>query len=153
MSSIQETEVVLTTRGRERLQSRLDRALARERELDTQIAASAEGREDDVRARARLRAEIHDLTRTLAHPTMITDVDEDPRIVELGDEVDVEFGPGDVETYVLVHPVEASTDEASISVDSPLSKALLGHRVGETVTVQAPDGAYTCTIRARRRSD
>lgn len=147
-----DTTVVLTSRGRARLQERLDRALDRAADLATRIATEAEQRQDDVVAHRRLVAEIEELTRALGHATMVADVDEDPQIVELGDEVDVEFDGGDVETYVLVHPVEASTDEASISVDSPLSQALLGRRPGDRVAVEAPAGPYTCTIRARRRA-
>lgn len=144
--------VILTRRGRERLESRLDRALDRAAELAKTIATDPEHGRDDVDEHLRLVKEIEDLARALGRATMVTDVDEDPQIVELGDEVDIEFEDGEVETFVLVHPVEASTDDASISVNSPLSQALLGHRPGDTVRVEAPAGTYTCTIRARRRA-
>ena len=147
-----ETTVVLTSRGRARLQERLDRAVERAAELATRIATDPEQRHEDVVAHGRVMAEIGELRRALGHATMVADVVEDPQIVELGDEVDVEFDDGDTETYVLVHPLEASTDDASISVDSPLSQALLGRRPGDRVSVDAPAGSYTCTIRARRRS-
>lgn len=144
--------VILTSRGRARLEERLDRAFDRAAELAARIATDPEQRQDDMVAHRHLVTEIEELTRALGHATMVREVDEDPQIVELGDEVDVEFDDGDVETYVLVHPVEASTDDASISVDSPLSQALLGRRPGDRVAVAAPAGPYTCTIRARRRA-
>lgn len=147
-----DTTVVLTSRGRTRLQDRLDRALDRAAMLATRIANDPDQRHEDVVTHRQVTAEIADLRRALEQATMVTDVDEDPQIVELGDEVDVEFDDGDRETYILVHPLEASTDDASISIDSPLSQALLGRRPGDRVSVDAPAGAYTCTIRARRRA-
>ena len=151
-STLTDTAVVLTSRGRARLQQRLDRALDRVADLADRIATDPEQRQDDVAAHRRLVVEIEELTRALGRATMVADVDEDPQIVELGDEVDVEFDDGALETYVLVHPVEAPTDEASISIDSPLSRALLGRRPGDRVVVEAPAGTYTCTLRARRRA-
>jgi transcription elongation GreA/GreB family factor len=72
-------------------------------------------------------------------------------VVELGDEVTVEFAAGDTERFLLVDPVEAPLDQLRISVESPLAQALLGRRVGEQVEVQAPTGRYRCRILATRR--
>jgi hypothetical protein len=72
-------------------------------------------------------------------------------VVELGDEVTVEFGPGETERFLLVDPVEAPLDQLRISVESPLAQALLGRRVGEQVEVQAPAGRYRCRILATGR--
>src|SRR5215213_1785364 len=41
---------------------------------------------------------------------------EDPGIVELGDEVVVEFATGDTKRYLLVDPIEAPLDDVRISV-------------------------------------
>jgi len=76
---------------------------------------------------------------------------EQPGVVELGDEVTVEFGDGETERFLLVDPVEAPLDQLRISVESPLAQALLGRRVGEQVEVQAPAGCYRCRILATRR--
>jgi transcription elongation GreA/GreB family factor len=46
-----------------------------------------------------------------------------------------------------VHPVEAVLDDERISVMSPLSRALLGARVGQTVTVHGPTTTWKATIR------
>jgi transcription elongation factor GreB len=73
---------------------------------------------------------------------------ERPGIVELGDEVLVEFAAGDTERFVLVDPIEAPLDDVRISVESPLARALLGRRVGEQVEVEAPAGRYRCRILA-----
>jgi transcription elongation factor GreA len=76
---------------------------------------------------------------------------ERPSVVELGDEVMVEFAAGDTERFLLVDPVEAPLDQLRISVESPLAQALLGRRVGEQVEVQAPAGRYRCRILTTRR--
>ena len=76
---------------------------------------------------------------------------EQPGVVELGDEVTVEFAPGETERFLLVDPVEAPLDQLRISVESPLARALLGRRAGEQVEVQSPGGRYRCRILATRR--
>lgn len=43
-------------------------------------------------------------------------------------------------TWKLVGPREANAKEQKISVESPVGKALLGRRTGETVAVEAPSG-------------
>ena len=76
---------------------------------------------------------------------------EELGVVELGDEVTVEFAEGETERFLLVDPVEAPLDQLRISVQSPLAQALLGRQVGDEVGVQAPGGRYRCRILATRR--
>ncbi len=57
---------------------------------------------------------------------------------------DVEFD--DTEVYQIVGSQEANPAEGKVSDDSPVGKALMGHRVGETVQVQAPAGAIEFEI-------
>ena len=76
---------------------------------------------------------------------------EQPGVVELGDEVTVEFDAGETERFLLVDPVEAPLDQVRISAESPLARALLGRPVGEQVEVEAPGGRYRCRILATRR--
>jgi hypothetical protein len=71
---------------------------------------------------------------------------ENPGIVELGDEVAVEFANGYTPRLLVVSPIEAPLDDLNISVESPLGQALVGHRVGEQVEVDAPDGRFRCRI-------
>ncbi|HEY74962.1 MAG TPA: transcription elongation factor GreA [Thermoflexia bacterium] len=67
-------------------------------------------------------------------------------IVRVGSWVTIVEGNGPPETYHIVGPAEASPSEGKISYESPLGKALMGHRVGDEVTVNAPDGALTFRI-------
>jgi transcription elongation factor GreA len=46
----------------------------------------------------------------------------------------------DPETYSIVGAVEANPSEGKISNESPIAAALIGHKVGERVTVTLPNG-------------
>ena len=71
---------------------------------------------------------------------------EHPGIVELGDEVAVEFANGYTQRFLVVNPIEAPLDDLNISVESPLGQALVGRRVGDQVEVDALDGRFRCRI-------
>ena len=48
--------------------------------------------------------------------------------------------------YKIVGPVEANPRERRISNESPIGRALINHRVGDKVKIEAPGGAYTVEI-------
>ena len=50
--------------------------------------------------------------------------------------------------YQIVGSQEANPMQGRISDESPIGRAILGHRVGETVTVEAPAGEMRFTILA-----
>ena len=52
---------------------------------------------------------------------------------------DVEFG--DEMTYRIISSVESSNDMSTITDESPVGKALLGHKAGDSVMVTVPSGA------------
>jgi transcription elongation GreA/GreB family factor len=149
--SMQNSPTVLTAAGRRALQGRLDRALAALAALAERMSAGERGPEE-VAQHQQLLTQVEELTSVLNRASDVASVDEDPSIVELGDEVDVEMPDGSVDEYVLVDPVEASADEGRISIASPLGRALLGARPGDRVTVSAPAGDYGCMVVSRRRS-
>ncbi|MBG0785038.1 MAG: transcription elongation factor GreA [Anaerolineaceae bacterium] len=60
--------------------------------------------------------------------------------VSLGARVTIKEADYPAETYHLVGRNEANPREGKISHESPIGKALLGHRVGETVTALLPNG-------------
>ena len=51
-----------------------------------------------------------------------------------------DLSDGERATYTLVDSAEADFAKGKISVRSPLSEGLLGHKVGETVEVKLPSG-------------
>ena len=152
MSSLssQADVMMLTTAGRRRLESRLARLNDELTELGARIKAGGAGA-DDVLARHHLEEQVDELRRVLEGAADVAAVEEDPSIVEVGDEVDVVDVDGGVDTYAVVHAAEADAHQNRISTQSPLGRALLGARPGDRVTVLAPAGPYTCVVRARRR--
>ncbi|GEK29131.1 transcription elongation factor GreA [Furfurilactobacillus siliginis] len=69
-------------------------------------------------------------------------------IVDLGKFVTIRFAEDDMDTYQIVGKFEADLAASKLSFDSPLGRAVLAHSVGDTVTVDAPNGAYDVTITA-----
>ena len=70
-------------------------------------------------------------------------------MVGLGSVVTViEKGTKEKEVYHLVGSAEANPREGKISSESPLGKALMGAKVGEQITVNAPDGQIIFVIKA-----
>lgn len=62
-------------------------------------------------------------------------------VVGFGSRVEVEdANSGKTTAYTLVSAPEAAPGEGKLSVDSPVGKALVGARVGETVKLETPRG-------------
>lgn len=51
------------------------------------------------------------------------------------------------EVYTITGSMEADPMANKISNESPVGKALMKHKVGDTVKISAPDGEYTLLIR------
>jgi transcription elongation factor GreA len=142
----------LTEEGRRLLEERIR---DRERVLEELRAAVQEpGRPTDtVESYHRVAQEVDHLRSLLRAASTVEDVPDDPTMVELGDIVTIRLEDGTAETYIVVHSAEAPVEDERISANSPLGRALLGRRVGDTVEVEVPDGSYRCTItRATRRA-
>lgn len=66
--------------------------------------------------------------------------------VAIGSTVVVQSRHGE-ETYTIVGSEEASPTEGKISNESPLGKAFLGKRVGDSADVKTPSGVTTYAIK------
>ncbi len=66
-------------------------------------------------------------------------------VVTIGSRVRVRDGNYE-DTYRIVAPEDSDPATRSISQDSPMARALLGHSVGERVTVHAPFGTRCVTV-------
>ena len=53
-------------------------------------------------------------------------------------------------TYTIASPHEANLREGKISVNSPIAKALLGHKAGDTIEVRVPAGSLRLHIESIR---
>ena len=89
-----------------------------------------------------VEARILTLENQLKNVKIIEKSDTVKGTVSLGSFVtirDVEFG--DEMTYRIISSVESSNDMSTITDESPVGKALLDHKAGETVEVTIPSGA------------
>ncbi len=60
--------------------------------------------------------------------------------VDVGTTVTIQEGSYPEEKYFMVGAHEANPSEGRISNESPIGKALLGHKAGDSVTVETPGG-------------
>ena len=77
-------------------------------------------------------------------------IEDEPRevgVVTVGAQVTVSDDDGD-ETYAIVGAAEADPLKGRISNESPLGRALLGHRAGDEVEWTSPSGISRVTILA-----
>jgi transcription elongation factor GreA len=63
-----------------------------------------------------------------------------PGVVELGDSILIQNQDGKIEQYTIVGSAEADPLNGRISEVSPVGKALLGKKTGDTVEVSTPAG-------------
>ncbi len=67
-------------------------------------------------------------------------------IVQVGSTVTIQEEGVDPEVYTIVGAAEANPAAGRVSNESPLGKALLNHKVGERVQVDAPAGTFAVSI-------
>lgn len=65
--------------------------------------------------------------------------------IAVGSKVELKVGTKKV-TYQIVGPVEADPLEGKISNESPIGKALLGKKVGDTVEIKTPKSVTKYTV-------
>ena len=93
------------------------------------------------------RAEILELEAQLKAAVVVDDDQVDVNVVSIGTRVkllDMEFN--EEETYQILGSSEADIFKNNISNESPVGQALLGHKVGEVVTIDAEGGSFTYKI-------
>lgn len=100
--------------------------------------------EDAKNEQARLEGRIMELEQLLARAVPISKVDTD--MVSLGSIVHLRTADEREYCYTLVGAFEANPGAGRISNESPVGKALLGHRVGDLVIVSTPGGVKEYTI-------
>ena len=89
------------------------------------------------------------LERMLKTADIVTDASKEDE-VGMDDIVEVEFEEdGEIEKYKLVTSIRGNSMENRISIESPLGKALKGHKAGDRVKVQvSEDISYYLIIRS-----
>jgi len=142
------TNSFLTREGYQKLQEELEHLRTTKREeIAARLREAADGEdlienaeyEAAKNEQAFVEGRIKDLELLLATAKII----EEPKAsesVQVGSKVTIqEVGSKTKDVYEIVGAAEANPMEGHISNESPLGKALLGHKAGEMVTVEAPD--------------
>ena len=153
---VENKAVYITPEGLEKLKAELDE-LVNVRRVALAQRLSAAIKQGDLSENADyitakeeqgfLEGRIRELEAAVRHAVVI----EGPIVADgratLGSLVTVvEEGYDDEETYHIVGPLEADPTKGKISHESPLGESLLGRRVGDKVTVQAPAGTIEFRI-------
>jgi transcription elongation factor GreA len=110
--------------------------------------------EDAKNEQAKVEGEIMMLERLLSVAEIMTadmhnDVDGPP-VVRIGMEVALSSSTGADRVFKIVETFEADPKTGLISDQSPVGKALMGHKEGDVVEVSTPGGVTTYTIRSIR---
>jgi transcription elongation factor GreA len=143
-------ETLLTPEGLEELKSKIEHlSTERRREVADRIKVArefgdiAENSEyDDAKnEQAMLEKQIADLEEKLRGATVIDKKAVNTDVVNVGVTVHVKDQKTEKSTkFKIVGSAEASPAESKLSNESPVGKALLGHKRGEIVSVPVPRG-------------
>jgi len=124
--------IELTTNGREELAARLKNAISMG---DLSENADYHKAKED---QGFLEGRIQEIESILKNPEVI-EAQSSYSEVSLGAKITIKEDGVPVETYHLVGIKEANPREGKISHESPIGKALLGHKVGDVVKVNLPN--------------
>lgn len=100
----------------------------------------------------RNNSRIRYLQNVLRYAEMVEDAPEGE--VGVDKEVTVYIPEDDEEeTFILVTPIRTNSLNNIVSIDSPIGRALMHHRVGDTVVIRVSDSySYECEIRSVKAS-
>ncbi len=143
-------DVILTHEGLEKLQEELEvLSTAKRREVAERIKEAREfgdisenSEYDDAKnEQAMLEQRIAQLQEKLRMATVIDAKDVTTDVVQVGSVVHVkDEKTGKSVKYTIVGSAEAKPQENKLSNESPVGRALLGHKRNDTVAVQVPRG-------------
>ena len=143
-------ETLLTPEGLEELKAKIEHLSGeRRREVAERIKEAREfgdisenSEYDDAKnEQAMLEKQIADLEDKLRNARLIDEKDVDTESVTVGVTVHVKDQKTDKSTkFRIVGSAEANPSEQKLSNESPVGKALIGHKRGEIVSVPVPRG-------------
>jgi len=144
----------LTREGHQRLQEELEYLeTVKRQEVAERLHEAMEGGEliEDTEYEAAkneqafVEGRIQELKALLANARVV-ETTGDRDVVEIAAKVTIQEDGNEPEEYIIVGPAEANPLEGRISNESPLGRALMDHRAGDTVLVNAPAGTFTVRI-------
>jgi transcription elongation factor GreA len=152
--------VSLTREKYDELQAELAQLKKRSRELIGEIqraAADKDFRENAPLAAAReerghVEGRIKEMEETLKSAVILNEKREPTHKTSVGDTIVIcDLASGEEMCYMIVDPREVDVARGKISLASPLGKALIGRRHGETVEITAPAGKMRYEIKRIER--
>jgi transcription elongation factor GreA len=155
---VAEKKVVLTYEGLKKREEELEELKTVKRKEVAEKIKEARGQGDlsenaeyDAAKdeQAEIEARIATLEKMLKNAEVIDEEDVKGDVITIGSRVLVYDKDFEEETeYSIVGSAEADPMENLISNESPVGQGLLGHKVGETVQIEVPDGIIEFEIRA-----
>ena len=142
------TRNFITRVGADGLRQRPTDLLERKQALGTRSIEASATVEADLR---KLESAIRRLQQTLAS-VVVAEIPADQEKVAFGATVTVRHGNGAEAAYQIVGVEEADPERGSISWISPLARALLLRRAGDTVRFRSPAGDEELAIMTVRYS-
>ena len=143
-----ERDYILTRAGAEKLKAELDELRGPKREalakrLHFAIKQGDLSENADYTAAKEeqgfLEGRIQEIETILRKATVV-DQPASNDVVAVGSTVVIAWDGQDPETYYLVGVTEANPRQGKISLESPIGRALIGHRVGEVAEAETPTG-------------
>ncbi len=148
--------IPMTREGQIRLKEELKNLIRVERPKVVQDIAEArshgdlsENAEYDAakERQAWVEGRIQEINDKLARAQVIDPAELDTDKVVFGAKVTLfDVDSGNEVTYMIVGEDEADLKHGKISINSPVAKALIGHRLDEEVTIKIPSGLKTYEI-------
>ena len=106
--------------------------------------------EEAKHEQAKVEGEILELERLLAAAEVMTadmhGTVTGPMLVRIGTQVELETDSGARRSFKIVETYEADPKSGLISDQSPVGKALIGHKEGDEVSVSTPGGVTSYTV-------
>jgi transcription elongation factor GreA len=137
---LQEELELLRTKKRQEIAERLHEAMEGGELIENAEYEAAKNEQAFVEGR------IKELEILLATARVVVENHSSIGVVQVGSKVIVKEEDGEPEGYTIVGAAEANPGEGRISNESPLGKALLNHKEGENVKVDAPQGTFLVQI-------
>jgi transcription elongation factor GreA len=147
----------LTKEGFQKLQEELDHLrTAKRQEVAERLHEAMEGGELIENAeyeaakneQAFVEGRIQELDLLLATAQIIEENGKGKKndAIQVGSKVTIKEGNFEAETFTIVGAAEANPREGKISNESPIGKAILGHKLHDVVKVETPGGTYNVKI-------
>ncbi|MGC8871375.1 MAG: transcription elongation factor GreA [Caldimicrobium sp.] len=143
-------KIPFTPEGLEKIKKELEHLIKVERRKTIQAIEEARAHGDlsenaeyeaAKERQAYIEGRIQELQGILAQAEVIPPLKEPPERVQFGVKVKLlNLETDEIVSYKIVGPYEADPSNGSISINSPIARALIGKEIGEEVKVQTPSG-------------